>query len=138
EKPYYRARRQRSGLRPYLYGERKRSAILARRGHMRKYIERLWHSFSESGEAAVRAASGTRLPLPVLWLLGRSGAGKSSLIRELTGLPGAVIGSGFRPCTRCTQVFDFPADDPLMRFLDTRGLDEAGYDPAEDLAQCEA
>ncbi|MCP1167784.1 GTPase domain-containing protein, partial [Limimaricola sp. ASW11-118] len=76
--------------------------------------------------------------LPVVWLLGRTGAGKSSLVRALTGLDEIELGSGFAPCTRSAAVFDFPSDRPLMRFLDTRGLGEAGYDAAEDLAQCEA
>ncbi|WP_334060997.1 YcjF family protein [Limimaricola cinnabarinus] len=80
----------------------------------------------------------TASPLPVVWLLGRTGAGKSSLVRALTGLDEIELGSGFAPCTRSAAVFDFPPDRPLMRFLDTRGLGEAGYDAAEDLAQCEA
>ncbi|MCC5968885.1 MAG: GTPase domain-containing protein [Pararhodobacter sp.] len=75
------------------------------------------------------------LPLPTLWLLGNTGAGKSSLVRELTGE--AEVGSGFAPCTRTARAFDFPAGLPVLRFLDTRGLGEAGYDPAEDLAAAE-
>ena len=75
--------------------------------------------------------------LPVIWLLGKTGAGKSSLIRALTGLDAAAIGSGFGPCTRTAEAFDFPDGRPLMRFLDTRGLGETDYDPAEDLAACE-
>lgn len=75
------------------------------------------------------------LPLPTLWLLGNTGAGKSSLVRELTGE--AEVGSGFAPCTRTARAFDFPAGHPVLRFLDTRGLGEAGYDPAEDLATAE-
>lgn len=77
-------------------------------------------------------------PAPVVWLLGKTGAGKSSLVRALTGLNEIELGSGFAPCTRSAVMFDFPQDRPLMRFLDTRGLGEAGYDAAEDLAQCEA
>ena len=75
-------------------------------------------------------------PRPVLWLLGKTGAGKSSLVQALTGQ--AEIGSGFAPCTRTAQAFDFPADHPVMRFLDTRGLGEVGYDPGEDLRTAEA
>ncbi|SDF08529.1 YcjF family protein [Limimaricola pyoseonensis] len=76
--------------------------------------------------------------LPVLWLLGKTGAGKSSLVRALTGLDEIEIGSGFAPCTRSARAFDFPREAPLLRFLDTRGLGEAGYEAAEDLAACEA
>ncbi|WP_076449459.1 YcjF family protein [Roseivivax lentus] len=75
--------------------------------------------------------------IPIVWLLGRTGAGKSSLIRVLTGLGAIEVGNGYAPCTRTSQSFDFPAEQPLVRFLDTRGLGEAGYDPGEDLAACE-
>lgn len=74
-------------------------------------------------------------PIPCLWLLGKTGSGKTSIIRYLTGAADAVIGNGFRPQTRCSRLFSFPDDElPIVRFLDTRGFGEAGYDPAEDLA----
>ena len=75
--------------------------------------------------------------LPTLWLLGKTGAGKSSLIQAITGDPRIVIGNGFQPCTRTAQAYDFPQDKPLLRFMDTRGLSEAGYDASEDIAACE-
>jgi uncharacterized protein (DUF697 family) len=34
-------------------------------------------------------------------------------------------------------VFDFPAEAPIIRFLDTRGLGEVAYDASEDIAFCE-
>ena len=75
-------------------------------------------------------------PLPVLWLLGKTAAGKSSLIRCLTGLDEAQIGNGFEPCTQYSRIFNFPHEAPLLQFLDTRGLGEAGYQPEEDLHYC--
>jgi uncharacterized protein (DUF697 family) len=75
--------------------------------------------------------------VPVAWLLGKVQSGKTSIVRELTGCTDAEIGSGYRPCTRTAQVFDFPASAPLIRFLDTRGLGEIRYDPAADIAACE-
>ena len=39
-----------------------------------------------------------KLPTPVFWLLGKTQAGKSSLIRALTG--NAEVGNGFQPCTK--------------------------------------
>ncbi len=75
--------------------------------------------------------------IPVLWLLGKTAAGKSSLVRALTGLTDAQVGNGFVPCTRTAVMFDFPPELPLLRFLDTRGLGETGYDPAEDIAASE-
>jgi uncharacterized protein (DUF697 family) len=75
-----------------------------------------------------------RLPAPVFWLFGKTQSGKTSLIKYLTGADAAEIGQGFRPCTRFSRLFEFPtADVPLLTFLDTRGLDEPDYDPAEDL-----
>ena len=74
---------------------------------------------------------------PVVWLIGKVQSGKSSIVRQLTGADAAEIGSGFRACTRTARVFDFPAEAPVMRFIDTRGLGEAAYDPAEDIAFCE-
>ncbi len=75
-----------------------------------------------------------RLPVPVIWLLGKSQAGKTSIIRTLTRRADAEIGDGFRPCTRYSRVYDFPdATLPLLRFLDTRGLGEVDYRPDEDL-----
>ncbi|OAI54092.1 hypothetical protein AYO44_15460 [Planctomycetaceae bacterium SCGC AG-212-F19] len=77
-----------------------------------------------------------RAPVPVLWLFGKTQSGKTSLIKYLTGAEEAEIGQGFRPCTRFSRTYDFPTPEaPLLTFLDTRGMDEPGYDPAEDLAQ---
>jgi uncharacterized protein (DUF697 family)/predicted GTPase len=76
------------------------------------------------------------LPIPVFWLLGKTQSGKTSLIKYLTGAESAEIGKGFQPCTRFSRQYQFPLPDaPLLTFLDTRGLDEPGYDPVEDLAQ---
>ena len=45
--------------------------------------------------------------LPVVWLLGKTGAGKSSLVRALTEQSDAEIGNGFQPCTRTARRYDF-------------------------------
>jgi uncharacterized protein (DUF697 family)/predicted GTPase len=77
-----------------------------------------------------------RVPVPVFWLFGKTQSGKTSLIKYLTGADAAEIGRGFQPCTRFSRRYEFPtAEAPLLSFLDTRGLDEPGYDPAEDLAR---
>ena len=88
----------------------------------------------EPSPALEEALSRHRDTLPVLWLLGKTGAGKSSVIQRLTGDSRAQIGNGFEPCTRSAMHYDHPQDAPVMRFLDTRGLGEARYDPAADLA----
>ncbi len=123
---------------------------------MNRYFERLWQLLAQdSGSdvneqhgrggdvgagmnpALARVTDEVYRTLPVVWLLGKTGAGKSSLVRALTGLSAAQVGNGFEPCTRTAYMFDFPPALPLMRFLDTRGLGEAGYDPAEDLHACD-
>jgi uncharacterized protein (DUF697 family) len=75
--------------------------------------------------------------LPTLWLLGKTGAGKSSLVRALTGLDHVEVGAGFRPCTMTSSRYAYPTDKPVMAFMDTRGLAEADYDASADLATCE-
>jgi uncharacterized protein (DUF697 family)/predicted GTPase len=77
-----------------------------------------------------------RTPVPVFWLFGKTQSGKTSVIKYLTGADAAEIGHGFQPCTRFSRMYQFPTQEaPLVTFLDTRGLDEPNYDPAEDLAQ---
>jgi len=76
-----------------------------------------------------------KTPAPVFWMLGKTQSGKTSIIHYLTGADDAAIGSGFRPCTRTSRRYQFPSpESPLLAFLDTRGVDEPGYDPAEDIA----
>jgi len=75
--------------------------------------------------------------VPVIWLIGKTGSGKSSIVHALTGDNKARIGNGFEPCTATAQFYDHPSAAPVMRFLDTRGLGEANYDPTEDLNQCQ-
>jgi len=91
---------------------------------------------SDALDKAVKSAFESRA-VPVLWLLGTTQSGKTSIVRVLTDSPETDIGDGFRPCTRTARTYDFPADAPVVRFLDTRGLGEVDYDPSEDLAQCE-
>src|SRR5438093_6760647 len=77
-----------------------------------------------------------KAPVPVFWLFGKTQSGKTSLIKFLTGADDAEIGQGFRPCTRFSREFHFPtAEVPLLTFLDTRGMEEPGYDPHDDLAR---
>lgn len=92
---------------------------------------------AERLDAALREAR-ARLPPPVIWLIGKTQSGKSSIVRALTGSTQAEIGNGFQACTARAYLYDFPGDVPLVRFLDTRGLGEVAYDPAEDIRFCES
>jgi uncharacterized protein (DUF697 family) len=102
-------------------------------------IKAFFDSLSPSGrEAEIQrriADARKRTAIPVMWLFGKTQTGKTSIVKYLTGATEAEIGNGFRPCTRFSRSYDFPnSEAPLLTFLDTRGLDEPGYDPAEDLA----
>ncbi len=80
-----------------------------------------------------------KAPVPVFWLFGKTQSGKTSVVKFLTGAGDAEVGSGFRPCTRYSRMYEFPtAEAPLLTFLDTRGVDEPSYDPAEDLEKFNA
>lgn len=104
-----------------------------------RFLDALWSQLSAprvpEAELLQRLRSlRERLPAPVFWLLGKAQSGKTSIIRALTGSTRAEIGGGFRPCTRTAQLYAFPTEeDCFVRFLDTRGLGEVDYDPAEDL-----
>ena len=87
-------------------------------------------STSIAQEAARRA--------PIVWMIGKVQSGKTSIVRTITHSSEAEIGSGFKACTSSARIFDFPADAPVLRFLDTRGLGEVAYNPAEDLHLAES
>lgn len=87
-------------------------------------------------EASLRDAR-AKMPVPVIWLLGKTQSGKTSIIRALTGSETAEIGNGFQPCTRSSRFYDFPAETPIVKFLDTPGLGVVSYDPADDMQYCE-
>jgi len=95
-----------------------------------------WARIVESRENEVApdaVAERAAAEAPIIWLIGKVQSGKSSIVQAVTGASEAEVGSGFRPCTRTARIFDFPAEAPVVRFLDTRGLGEVGYDPREDL-----
>lgn len=97
--------------------------------------KRPWRWLNEDIYEQQRQKILARAPVPVFWLFGKTGSGKTTLIHFLTGADEAVIGDGFRPQTRFSREYVFPsAEAPLVTFLDTRGLGEATYDPADDLA----
>jgi len=110
-----------------------------------RLLDRLWKAISEvlfgdigwSGASTEDARKRAQAIAPVVWLLGKTGAGKTAIVAALTGDPRAEVGEGFEPCTRTAAFYDVPPEAPLLRFLDTRGLGEADYDPAKDIAWCE-
>lgn len=122
------------------------AAVVAR---LNRFFETaLWKRWAEAivnpglSDADLRIAlseARQRLPVPVFWLLGKAQSGKTSIVRALTAASAVEIGSGFQPCTRTARAYDFPDNETaFIRFLDTRGLAEVGYDSAEDMAYCES
>jgi uncharacterized protein (DUF697 family) len=94
-------------------------------------------SNAEAIDTQTPIAERARQFAPVVWLLGKVQSGKTSIVRELTQATTAEIGNGYEACTKTARIFDFPAEAPIIRFLDTRGLGEVAYDPTEDIAFCE-
>lgn len=101
------------------------------------WLNRLWDRVSAELFVAPKAAAILPAAAPVVWLLGKTGAGKTSIVAALTGDTRAEIGPGFRPCTRTAAFYDLPPEAPLLRFLDTRGLEESDYDADADLTWSE-
>ncbi|EPP20152.1 hypothetical protein L910_2351 [Vibrio fluvialis PG41] len=84
-------------------------------------------------EEIIKANDKLKDIVPTLWLFGKTGAGKSSLVKYITKQDDVEVGNGFMPCTKVSSIFPFPSDKPIVSFLDTRGLCEASYDPTEDI-----
>lgn len=97
------------------------------------------HDASQTSATATEAriAERARAFAPVVWLVGKVQSGKSSIVRALTDATEAEVGAGFEACTKTSRVFDFPQEAPIIRFLDTRGVGEVGYQPDADIAFCE-
>jgi uncharacterized protein (DUF697 family) len=85
-------------------------------------IER-WFGVDEKRVQEILATVRDRLPTTEAILIGKPQAGKSSIVRGLTGVSPEIIGQGFRPHTQNTQKYSYPSTDlPLLIFTDTVGL----------------
>ncbi|MFM7449555.1 MAG: GTPase family protein [Leptolyngbyaceae cyanobacterium] len=82
-----------------------------------------WFSVDERQVALILEQVRSSLPTTEVLLIGKPQAGKSSIVRGLTGVSSEIVGQGFRPHTQHTQRYDFPTSDlPLLIFIDTVGL----------------
>lgn len=89
---------------------------------------------SAQGQRIARAQAWAGAEAPTIWLLGKTQAGKTSIVAEIVGRAHDQIGNGFVPMTKEVRLYAFPEERPVLRFLDTRGLsDVAGDDPADEL-----
>lgn len=82
-----------------------------------------WFSVSEDQVAEILETVRAQLPTTEALLIGKPQAGKSSIVRGLTGVSAEIVGQGFRPHTQHTQRYAYPSNDlPLLIFTDTVGL----------------
>ena len=101
---------------------------------MRRYWKQILDAIEGADSRPDLPVDAGKSNLPTICLLGKTGAGKSSLIKLLTGASDIEIGNGFEPCTRHARLFRHPNDEPVLQFMDMRGIGEEGYDPEQDLA----
>ena len=82
-----------------------------------------WFSVSDEKVAEILTTVRAKLPTTEALLIGKPQAGKSSIVRGLTGVSADIVGQGFRPHTQNTQRYAYPSEDlPLLIFTDTVGL----------------
>ncbi|MBD2209734.1 50S ribosome-binding GTPase [Nostoc linckia FACHB-104] len=88
-----------------------------------------WFSVSETQIAEILETVRAELPTTEALLIGKPQAGKSSIVRGLTGVSAEIVGQGFRPHTQHTERYAYPSDDlPLLIFTDTVGLGDVKQD----------
>lgn len=94
-------------------------------------------SVSDDQVAEILAQVRAELPTTEALLIGKPQAGKSSIVRGLTGVSADIVGQGFRPHTENTARYAYPSEDlPLLIFTDTVGLgdvDKKTEDVIQDL-----
>jgi uncharacterized protein (DUF697 family) len=79
-----------------------------------------------------------KLPTTEALLIGKPQAGKSSIVRGLTGVSPEIIGQGFRPHTQNTERYAYPSEDlPLLIFTDTVGLGDIDNDTQDIIKELE-
>lgn len=80
-------------------------------------------SVSDEKVAEIIATVRAKIPTTEALLVGKPQAGKSSIVRGLTGVSAEIVGQGFRPHTQNTEKYAYPSEDlPLLIFTDTVGL----------------
>jgi uncharacterized protein (DUF697 family)/GTP-binding protein EngB required for normal cell division len=88
-----------------------------------------WFSVSEEEVAEILETVRAELPTTEALLIGKPQAGKSSIVRGLTGVSAEIVGQGFRPHTQHTERYAYPSSDlPLLVFTDTVGLGDVNQD----------
>jgi uncharacterized protein (DUF697 family) len=97
-----------------------------------------WFSVSDAQVAEILRTVKAKLPTTEALLIGKPQAGKSSLVRGLTGVSADIVGQGFRPHTQHTQRYAYPSEEvPLLIFTDTVGLGDVAQNTAAIIAELE-
>ncbi|WP_310427288.1 DUF697 domain-containing protein [Chamaesiphon sp. VAR_48_metabat_135_sub] len=88
-----------------------------------------WFTVDETQVAEILASVRAQLPTTEALLIGKPQAGKSSIVRGLTGVSAEIVGQGFRPHTQSTMRYAYPSKElPLLVFTDTVGLGDVDRD----------
>jgi uncharacterized protein (DUF697 family)/predicted GTPase len=88
-----------------------------------------WFSVDETQVAEILASVRDQLPTTEALLIGKPQAGKSSIVRGLTGVSAEIVGQGFKPHTQSTTRYNYPSKElPLLVFTDTVGLGDIDRD----------
>jgi uncharacterized protein (DUF697 family)/predicted GTPase len=91
-----------------------------------------WFSIDEKRLAEILKQVRSSLPTTEAILVGKPQAGKSSIVRAITGISPDIVGQGYRPHTRHTERYSFPdAELPLLVFTDTVGLGDGQSETSE-------
>ncbi|EAW33465.1 YcjF family protein [Lyngbya sp. PCC 8106] len=95
-----------------------------------------WLTVPEEEVATILEQVRAELPTTEALLIGKPQAGKSSIVRGLTGVSTEIIGQGFRPHTQHTERYAYPSDDlPLLIFTDTVGLGDVNQETETIIAE---
>jgi uncharacterized protein (DUF697 family)/GTP-binding protein EngB required for normal cell division len=95
-----------------------------------------WFSVDDTQVAEILAKVRAELPTTEVLLIGKPQAGKSSIVRGITGTSAEIVGQGYRPHTQHTERYTYPANDlPLLIFTDTVGLGDVNQETNSIIAE---
>ena len=98
-----------------------------------------WLNVSDERVAEILSAVREKLPTTEALLIGKPQAGKSSIVRGLTGVSPEIVGQGFCPHTQHTERYAYPSEElPLLIFTDTVGLGDIDRDTQAIVAELES
>ncbi|HEY9770337.1 MAG TPA: GTPase [Coleofasciculaceae cyanobacterium] len=98
-----------------------------------------WLSVSDERVAEILTTVREKLPTTEALLIGKPQAGKSSIVRGLTGVSAEIVGQGFRPHTQNTERYAYPSEElPLLIFTDTVGLGDINQNTQKIIAELES